>query len=89
LIQAIIRQYELPPMDCFRIDVSFESLYGTCTFYLFLFLLTSANIDITCLNVNKDLFMSILYFANLPYVPVIPILYEPARSTNYILLTRE
>ncbi len=42
----------------------------------------------TCLNVNSDLLMSILYLANLPYVPVIPILYDPAKSTNYNLLNK-
>jgi len=86
-MQAIIKLYEFPPMDCFRIDVSLESRYGTCTFYFeFLFFPASDRILITCLSVNKDLLMSILYLASLPSVPVRPILYEPAKSTNYTLL---
>jgi hypothetical protein len=28
--QAIIKQYELPPKLCFKIEVSLHSLYGTC-----------------------------------------------------------
>ncbi len=32
--------------------------------------------------------MSMLYLANLPYVPVKPILYDPAKSTNQILLDK-
>lgn len=86
LIQAIIRLYEFPPMDCFRIEVSFESLYGTWAFYLPFPLPDSANILITCLKVNKDLLISILYLANLPSVPVWPIRSDPARSTSYNLL---
>ena len=62
--------------------MSLESLYGTCTFYLFFVLLASDKMLITCLSVNNDLFISILYLANLPYVPVKPILSEPAKSTN-------
>ena len=42
----------------------------------------------TCLKVKRDLFMSILSFASLPYVLVSPILYEPARSTKSIRLCR-
>lgn len=53
-----------------------------------LLLPASAKMLMTCLKVNRDLFISILYFANFPYVPVIPILSEPAKSTNYILLHR-
>ena len=85
-IQAIIKLYELPPIDCFRMDVSFESQYGTWTFYFPLPLLASERILITWRNVNNDLLMSILSFANRPYVPVIQILYDPAKSTNSNLL---
>jgi hypothetical protein len=42
----------------------------------------------TCLKVNRDLLISILYFASLPYVPVIESRYDPARSTSSILLER-
>jgi hypothetical protein len=47
LIQAIIKLYEFPPIDCFRIEVSFESLYGTCNFYFVLVLPAYAKILIT------------------------------------------
>lgn len=43
---------------------------------------------ITCLKVKSDLLISMLYFANFPYVPVNPILSEPAKSTNSILLDK-
>lgn len=69
-MQAIIRLQEFPPIDCFNIEVSFESLYGTCVFYFPLPLPDSAKILITCLKVNKDLFISMLYLASLPSVPV-------------------
>lgn len=36
----------------------------------------------TCLSVNKDLFISMLSFANLPSVPVSDNLSDPAKSTN-------
>lgn len=37
-MHAIIKEYEFPPIDCFKIDVSFESLYGTYVLsYFFIF----------------------------------------------------
>ena len=42
----------------------------------------------TCLRVKRDLLISILYLANLPYVPVIESRSDPAKSTNSILLER-
>jgi hypothetical protein len=65
-MQAIIKQYEFPPIDCFNIDVNFDYRYGIWADSLFFALFHSANVDITCLNVNKDLLISILYFACLP-----------------------
>ena len=88
LIQATIRLYEFPPIDCFKMDVSLESLYGTWTLSLVFVFPASAKTLITCLKVNKDLLISMLYLANFPYVPVMPILYDPAKSTNSILLDK-
>ena len=34
----------------------------------------------TCLRVKRDLLISILYLASLPYVPVIESLSDPAKS---------
>ena len=69
-------------------DVSLESLYGTWTLSLVFVFPASARTLITCLKVNKDLLISMLYLANFPYVPVMPILYDPAKSTNSILLDK-
>ncbi len=82
MIQAIIKLYEFPPIDCLRIEVSFESLYGTCNFYLVFVFPAYAKILITWRRVNNDLLISMLYFASFPYVPVKPIRYDPAKSTS-------
>ena len=66
LMHAIIKLYEFPPIDCFKIDVSFESRYGTWIFYLPFDLPASDKILMTCLKVKSDLLMSILSFASLP-----------------------
>ena len=42
----------------------------------------------TCRKVKRDLLMSMLYLASLPYVPVIDNRSEPARSTSSIRLER-
>lgn len=67
-MQAIIRQKLLPPIDCFKIEVSLESLYGTYCFYYLLSLGFEFydKMFITCRSVNKDLLISMLYFANFP-----------------------
>lgn len=86
-MQAIIKEYEFPPIDCLSNDVNFESRYGTyCLSSFFVRLLFSARILITCLKVNKDLFISMLYLAWRPSAPVTLNLSEPARSTSSILL---
>lgn len=53
---------------------------------MFLDLFQSAKVDMTCLSVNSDLFMSMDYFASFPSVPVSPILSEPAKSTSSMRL---
>lgn len=40
----------------------------------------------TCLRVNSDLLMSMLYLASLPSLPVKAVLSDPAKSTSSILL---
>ena len=84
---ATINEYELPPRDCFKSDVSFESRYGMWLLSVLRLLVEpSARAVMTCLSVNKDLFMSM---ASLAASPVLPVWLErslPARSTSYILL---
>lgn len=60
-------------MDCLRIEVNLESRYGTYNFSSFfvLGLAFSERMLMTCRKVKRDLLISMLYFANLPYVPVI------------------
>ena len=57
--QAIISENELPPSDCLRRHVSFESLYGICDMAFFFPRLASASPVMTFLRVNRLLLMSI------------------------------
>ena len=66
--------------------VNLESRYGIWSLDFVLF--AYDKVAITHLRVNNDLFMSILYLACLPSVPVSPILSDPAKSTSYNLLIR-
>jgi hypothetical protein len=68
-IQATIKQKLLPPMQCFNKQVNFDSLYGTCMLKFFDAIYSDTAL-ITYLNVNNDLFISIISLAYLPSAPV-------------------
>lgn len=84
--QAIIRQYELPPIDCFKRDVSLLSLYGGRRF-TFPVVVDSYRDAITCLSVNKLLLISIPSLNTTPVDLVALCLSLPARSTISSLLS--
>ncbi len=67
----------LPPSDSCKIRVSFESLYGTCSFFY------DVNAFMTLPSALSDLFM---FFASSSWAPITPVFdtfYEPAKSTKY------
>lgn len=78
--QAIIRQKDDPPRQCFSKQVNLESRYG-----IWLIPVLSASAVITLRSVNNDLLISIHSFYILPLELVYAILSDPARSTSYSL----
>ena len=82
-IQAIIVVLEFPPKESCKIQVSFESQYGTC----YAFLVSSVKAEITFPSERSPLLMLIPSFIVLPVAPVFLILSLPAKSTKWNFAT--
>jgi hypothetical protein len=66
----------LPPIDYWRIRVSFESRYGTCYFFY------EVSALITLPKQLNDLLIFLAYYSCWPLTPVFDTFYDPAKSTK-------
>jgi hypothetical protein len=84
-IAQIIAVRELPPKALRKINVNFESRYGTNCFYIFVAL--SAKIYITRPNVDNDWFiLAVSRSLSFESIPVLATHSLPAKSTKFITL---
>ena len=76
--------FALPPSASWRMHVSFDSRYGTSTFFFGL-LLFSASAVMTLPSIVSDRLMAAPSLSLSPVAPVDSARSDPARSTRFIL----